>query len=113
MREEIEGKNSVLYKKVGRRYVEFDSYYDDRGLNEGLWLITKNRYSRGCTNMLYPMLTHQLTNVGKFADYYKAHEEKLIKKIIEEMENTIVLEKGYSVSDLAHCVIAAISKIED
>ena len=84
----IENNNNTYYKKVGRKYVPVQ-YYDVEGLQEGLWLIYKNKYSKGMINMLYPILTHELQNVGKFCDFYKAHKEKIQEMVAKEYEEKV------------------------
>ena len=112
----IENNNNTYYKKVGRKYVPVQ-YYDVEGLQEGLWLIYKNKYSRGMSNMLYPILTHELQNVGRFCDFYKAHKEKIQEMVTKEYENFFQKKReaneAFSISDLTDCIIAGLSKIKD
>jgi hypothetical protein len=112
----IENNNNTYYKKVGRKYVPVQ-YYDVEGLQEGLWLIYKNKYSKGMSNMLYPILTHELQNVGKFCDFYKTHKEKIQEMVTKEYENFFQKKReaneAFSISDLTDCIIAGLSKIKD
>ena len=112
----IENNNNTYYKKVGRKYVPVQ-YYDVEGLQEGLWLIYKNKYSKGMSNMLYPILTHELQNVGKFCDFYKSHKEKIQYMVTKEYENFFQKKReaneAFSISDLTDCIIAGLSKIKD
>ena len=112
----IENNNNTYYKKVGRKYVPVQ-HYDVEGLQEGLWLIYKNKYSKGVSNMLYPILTHELQNVGRFCDFYKTHKEKIQKMVTKEYENFFQKKKeaneAFSISDLTDCIIAGLSKIKD
>ena len=112
----IENNNNTYYKKVGRKYVPMQ-YYDVEGLQEGLWLIYKNKYSKGMSNMLYPILTHELQNVGRFCDFYKTHKEKIQEMVTKEYENFFQKKReaneAFSISDLTDCIIAGLSKIGD
>jgi hypothetical protein len=112
----IENNNNTYYKKVGRKYVPVQ-YYDVEGLQEGLWLIYKNKYSKGMSNMLYPILTHELQNVGRFCDFYKTHKEKIQEMVTKEYENFFQKKReaneAFSISDLTDCIIAGLSKIKD
>jgi hypothetical protein len=112
----IENNNNTYYKKVGRKYVPMQ-YYDVEGLQEGLWLIYKNKYSKGMSNMLYPILTHELQNVGRFCDFYKTHKEKIQEMVTKEYENFFQKKReaneAFSISDLTDCIIAGLSKIKD
>ena len=112
----IENNNNTYYKKVGRKYVPVQ-YYDVEGLQEGLWLIYKNKYSKGMSNMLYPILTHELQNVGRFCDFYKTHKEKIQEMVTKEYENFFQkkreVNEAFSISDLTDCIIAGLSKIDD
>jgi hypothetical protein len=78
--------NNIYYKKVGRKYIPVN-YYEPEGLPEGLWLIAKNKYSKEYRNMLFPVLTHELQNVGKFCDFYKAYKEEIQKVVMKEYED--------------------------
>lgn len=112
----IENNNNTYYRKIGRKYVPVQ-YYDVEGLQEGLWLIYKNKYSKGMSNMLYPILTHELQNVGKFCDFYKTHKEKIQEMVTKEYENFFQKKReaneAFSISDLTDCIIAGLSKIKD
>lgn len=112
----IENNNNTYYRKIGRKYVPVQ-YYDVEGLQEGLWLIYKNKYSRGMSNMLYPILTHELQNVGRFCDFYKTHKEKIQEMVTKEYENFFQKKReaneAFSISDLTDCIIAGLSKIKD
>ena len=112
----IENNNNTYYKKIGRKYVPVQ-YYDVEGLQEGLWLIYKNKYSKGMSNMLYPILTHELQNVGRFCDFYKTHKEKIQEMVTKEYENFFQKKReaneAFSISDLTDCIIAGLSKIKD
>ena len=112
----IENNNNTYYKKVGRKYVPVQ-YYDVEGLQEGLWLIYKNKYSKGMSNMLYPILTHELQNVGRFCDFYTTHKEKIQEMVTKEYENFFQKKReaneAFSISDLTDCIIAGLSKIKD
>jgi len=105
----------TYYKKKGRKYIPVESY-DINGFSEGLWLITKQPYSESYTNVLYAVKTHDIENVGKFADFYKAHKEELQNLVSKEYENFFnkKREKGqsFSISDLTDCIIAALSKVK-
>ena len=104
--------NNVYYKKVGRKYIPVN-YYEPEGLSEGLWLITKNKYSKQYSNMLFPILTHDLQNVGKFCDFYKAYKEE-IQKMVSEEYNKFFNEnnKTFSITSLTNNIIAGLSKIK-
>ena len=112
----IENNNNTYYKKIGRKYIPVQ-YYDVEGLQEGLWLIYKNKYSKGMSNMLYPILTHELQNVGRFCDFYKTHKEKIQEMVTKEYENFFQKKReaneAFSISDLTDCIIAGLSKIKD
>ena len=112
----IENNNNTYYRKIGRKYVPVQ-YYDVEGLQEGLWLIYKNKYSKGMSNMLYPILTHELQNVGRFCDFYKTHKEKIQEMVTKEYENFFQKKReaneAFSISDLTDCIIAGLSKIKD
>lgn len=107
--------NNVYYKKVGRKYIPVN-YYEPEGLPEGLWLITKNKYSKQYSNMLFPILVHELQNVGKFCDFYKAHKEKIQEMVAKEYEAFFQKKReaneSFSISDLTDCIIAGLSKIK-
>lgn len=111
----IENNNNTYYKKIGRKYVPVQ-YYDVEGLQEGLWLIYKNKYSKGMSNMLYPILTHELQNVGKFCDFYKAYKEEIQKVVMKEYEDFFKKKQeenqAFSISELTDCIIAGLSKIK-
>ena len=108
--------NNIYYKKVGRKYIPVN-YYEPEGLPEGLWLITKNKYSKGYINMLFPILAHELQNVGRFCDFYKAHKEEIQKVVTKEYDDFFKKKKeenqAFSISELTDCIISALSKIED
>lgn len=112
----MENNNNTYYKKVGRKYIPVN-YYEPEGLSEGLWLITKNKYSKQYNSMLFPILVHELQNVGKFCDFYKTHKEKIQKMVTKEYENFFQKKKEanetFSISDLTDCIIAGLSKIKD
>lgn len=103
------------YIKKGRKYIPFDRLNID-GVGEGLWLVVKNKNSRSFSNVLYAVKTHDLQNVGKFADFYKAHKEELQKMVGEEYENFFKKKReaneGFSISELTDCIIAGLSKIK-
>lgn len=109
-------RNNTYYIKKGRKYIPRESY-DINGFSEGLWLITKQPYSTSYTNILYAVKTHNIQNVGKFADFYQAHKEKLQKMVSEEYENFFKKKReaneAFSISELTNCIISALSKIED
>lgn len=108
-------KIETYYIKKGRRYIPFDRI-DIDGVGEGLWLVTRDKYSRNFSNVLYAVKTHNLQDVAKFADFYKAHKEKLQKLVGEEYENFFNKKKeaneGFSISELTDCIIAALSKVK-
>ena len=107
-------QTETYYIKKGRKYFPFDRI-DINGVGEGLWLVTKNKYSEGYTNMLYAVKTHNIQDVAKFADFYKAHKEQLQKLVAEEYESFFKVKQeqgqGFSISELTDCLIAAMSKI--
>lgn len=109
-------KTETYYIKKGRKYIPIERYNVD-GLSEGLWLLTKTPNSESRTNLLYAIKTHDLQNVGRFADFYNAHKEKLQKLVAQEYESFISKKmeekQGFSISELTDCIISALSKIED
>jgi len=104
--------NNTYYKKEGRKYIPVN-YYEPEGLPEGLWLITKNEYSKEYENMLIPVLTHELQNLGKFCDFYKNYRKDIQKMVSKEYENFFNKNKTFTISDLTKCIIAGLSKIKD
>ena len=42
-------KETTLYKKVARKYVVYNNYYDETALPEGLYLLYKENY-KGVTS---------------------------------------------------------------
>lgn len=111
----IENNNNTYYKKIGRKYIPVN-YYEPEGLSEGLWLIVKNKYSKEYRNMLFPVLTHELQNVGKFCDFYKAYKEEMQKVVMKEYEDFFKKKREedqpFSISELTDCIIAGLSKIK-
>lgn len=107
-------QTETYYIKKGRKYIPFDRVNID-GVGEGLWLVTKQPYSKEHNNVLYAVKTHDIQNVAKFADFYKAHKDKLQKLVAEEYENFFKKKdeenKTFSISELTDCIIAAMSKI--
>ena len=107
-------ETNTYYIKKGRKYIPFDRINID-GVGEGLWLVTKQTYSTSYNNVLYAVKTHNIQDVAKFADFYKAHKEELQKLVAEEYENFFKLKReqdqGFSISELTDCLIAAMSKI--
>lgn len=107
-------ETNTYYIKKDRKYIPFDRI-DINGVGEGLWLVTKDKYSESHTNMLYAVKTHNIQDVAKFADFYKAHKEQLQKLVAEEYENFFKQKReqdqGFSISELTDCLIAAMSKI--
>lgn len=108
-------RSKTYYEKIGRKYIPIDRF-NMEGFGEGLWLITRDKYSIGTRNVLYAVKTHNLQDVGKFADFYKAHKDKLQDLVAKEYE-AFIKEKtdkkeGFSISDLTDCMIAALSKID-
>lgn len=104
-------RSKTYYKKVGRKYIPIDRYNLD-GISEGLWLVTKDEYSEAHSNVLYAVKTHDLQNVGRFADFYKAHKREIQKMVEEEYEKFCTPNKLFSISDLTDCIIAGLSKIK-
>jgi hypothetical protein len=105
-------RSETYYKKVGRRYIPIDKYNLD-GISEGLWLVTKDKYSEAHSNVLYAVKTHDLQNVGRFADFYKAHKREIQEMVKEEYERFFSTpNKIFSISDLTDCIIAGLSKIK-
>jgi len=108
-------RNNTYYIKKGRKYIPKENY-DINGFSEGLWLITKQPNSTGYNNVLYAVKTHDIQNVGKFADFYKAHKEELQNLVSKEYENFFNKKReeneAFSISDLTDCIISALSKIE-
>ena len=108
-------ETETYYIKKGRRYIPFHRL-DINGVGEGLWLVVKNKNSKSFTNLLYTVKTHDLQNVGKFADFYKAHKEEIQKMVSQEYENFFKKKReaneGFSISELTDCIIAGLSKIE-
>lgn len=106
--------SETYYIKRGKKYVPFNRL-DITGVSEGLWLVTKEPGSTGYTNVLYAVKTHDLQNVGKFADFYKAHKKEIQKLVSEEYENFFKRkregDKSFSISELTDCIIAGLSKI--
>jgi hypothetical protein len=106
-------RNNTFYKKEGRKYIPIETY-DIDGFGEGLYLITKSPSSKEIKNVLYAVKTHDLQNVGKFSDFYKANREKLMEMVKLEYERFFSEgNKSFSIADLADCIIAGMSKIED
>jgi hypothetical protein len=109
-------KNNTHYIKKGRKYIPIETY-DINGVSEGLWLVIKQPGIVSYSNILYAVKTHSIQDVGKFADFYKAHKDKLQKLVNEEYENFCKIKKenneGFSISELTDCIIAGLSKIED
>jgi len=106
-------RNKIFYKKVGRKYIPIETY-DMEGFGEGLWLITNKPHSKETKNILYTVKTHDIQNVGKFADFYKAYKndlQDLMKKEYDKFFSTP--GKSFSISDLTDCIISALSKIKD
>ena len=107
-------RSNTYYKKVGRKYVPIETYNID-GFDEGLWLITKKPYSVGYSNVLYTVKTHDIQNVGKFADFYNAHHDEICKKLGENynkfMDTLKESKKSFSISDLTDVVIKTLSEI--
>ena len=107
-------ETNTYYIKKGRKYIPFDRI-DINGVGEGLWLVTKQPYSTNYTNVLYAVKTHNIQDVSKFADFYKAHKEELQKLVAEEYENFFKQKReqdqGFSISELTDCLISAMSKI--
>jgi hypothetical protein len=99
-----------LYRKIGRKYVET---IDCTNLGEGLWLITNKPFSKETNNILYAVKTHDIQNVGKFADFYNAHKDKLQDLIKVEYDKFFSTNKSFSISDLTNCIISALSKVKD
>ena len=109
-------RNETYYIKKGRKYIPIQRY-DVDGLGEGLWLITKGPNYESRQNLLYAVRTHQIQEVGKFCDFYKAHKDKLDEIIIKEYDNFFEQKKEkseyFSRSEIVDCIISALSKIED
>lgn len=104
-------KTETFYRKEGRKYVPIHTC-DINGVSEGLWLVIKNKYGEEHLNTLYCVKTHNIENVGKFADFYKAHKEE-IENMVKEQYDLFFSEEGksFSINDLTKCIIAGLSKI--
>ena len=101
----------TLYKKVGKRYVKFDDFREDRGLPCGLYLFYKPN-SRGehqaMMNMIHYAKVHEIQNVAKFCDLYVAHSDK----IADALRDCLMNEKQLSTYDLVNEILSKLSKIE-
>lgn len=108
-------ETSTVYKKVGRRYIPIHTINID-GVQEGLWLVIKNSYSKQFRELLHLIKTHELVDVGKFSDFYKAHHEEIQKHLGVNYEKFIGKlreeNKGFSTSDLVDVVIKTLSEIK-
>jgi hypothetical protein len=106
---------TVLYKKVGRRYVEHNAYSDNlNGLPEGLYLLYKENYKKehsAMMNMLHYVKVHSITDVAKFSDLWVKHEEVLNKTIEEAINKWFEDRKTYSTNDLSIIVCKALSEL--
>lgn len=107
-------RNETYYIKKGKRYERIDRFNMD-GFGEGLWLITHHPHSKQTQNMLYAVKTHSIQDVGKFSDFYKAHNteirEKLSKNYEFFVENLKKDNKSFSIQDLTNVVIKTLSEI--
>jgi hypothetical protein len=107
---------TVLYKKVGRRYVEHNAYSDNlNGLPEGLYLLYKENYKKehsAMMNMLHYVKVHSITDVGKFSDLWVAYEDKLNVAIRQGIDNWVKEKGNYSTNDLSVIVCKALSEIK-
>lgn len=108
------GERETYYIKKGRKYERIDRLNID-GFGEGLWLITHHPYSKQTQNMLYAVKTHSIQDVGKFADFYKAHNTEIKEKLSKNYDvfiNKIREEnKSFSIQDLTDVVIKTLSEI--
>lgn len=105
-------KTTTLYEKIGNRYFEHDTYLDEKGLPQGLYLFYKTNKSKepnAMMSMLHYAKIHNIQNVPSFCDLYVAHEEK----IKDAIKKVIFSDKQYSVSDLANEVINTLANIKD
>lgn len=104
-------KTETFYRKEGRKYIPIHRC-DINGVSEGLWLVIKNKYSEEYSNLLCAVKTHDIQNVGKFADFYKAYKEE-IENMVKEQYYLFFSEEGktFSINDLTKCIIAGLSKI--
>ena len=107
-------KEKELYKKVGKRYVVYNNYFDETGLPEGLYLLYKYNHNGGHSammNMLHYAKVHDIKNVGKFCDMWVAYEEVLNKAIREGIDNWVKEKGNYSTNELSIIVCKALSEI--
>ena len=106
---------TTLYKKVGRRYVEHDTYSDNlNNLPQGLYLLYKPNYKgehSAMMNMLHYAKVHSITDIGKFSDLWVAHEEKLNVAIRQGIDDWIKEKGNYSTNELSIIVCKALSKL--
>jgi len=106
-------RNNTIYIKKGRKYIPKETY-DLHGFSEGLWLLIKNPSSEEYKNMLYPIKVHDIQNVGKFSDFYKAHYDVITKRLCENYEKFTKNNNGksFNISDLTNVVIKTLSEIK-
>lgn len=108
-------KETILYKKVGRRYKEYNSYLDEKGLPEGLYMFYKHSSGEGMKNMLYYTKLHDFKEMGKFCDFYKAYQEQIQNQLrtkLDEFYNSDYGKKGYTSSDLTDVILKTLSEIK-
>ena len=104
----MERETTTLYKKVGRRYIKFDDFLEDKGLPQGLYLFYKPNHreeSSAMMNMLHYAKVHDIKDIGKFSDLIVNHEEKLLNVIRE------AIKQPFSIDGLANKILAELSKL--
>lgn len=101
----------TLYKKVGKRYVKFDDYRDERGLPCGLYLFYKpnvNGEHQAMMNMIHYAKVHEIQNVAKFSDLFVVHSDKIADKLTDFFSKN----QSFSSSDLTKEILKSLSEIE-
>ena len=109
-------RSDTYYIKKGRKYIPTERYTID-GVQEGLWLVCKKPHSTEHREMLHAVKVHDINNVGRFCDFYKAHHEQIksfISKNYEKFHEEKKASGGYfSMSDLADIIIKSLSEIDE
>lgn len=104
----------TLYKKVGRRYIKHDDYFDERGLPIGLYLFYKENYKgehSAMMNMIHYAKVHDIKNIGKFSDIYSNFGEKIQTEIHKSISDFRDKKDAPTISDLANIVCKVLSEL--
>lgn len=101
--------NNIYVKQKNGRYKPYGMRCDENYLGDGIWYVRHREHSFGTTNVDYMAELLKIGDVQKPIDIPKVCSiEEYCDYILDSIEFNEMVNKGFSLNDLVHKLVALI-----